>query len=149
MEWTVPAALVRAAAQHEAAAALVQPDGPRLTYRELHDQCVTVARSLLALGVRAGDRIGIWAPNTWHWVLAALGGSFAGGVLVPINTRYTGPEALDVLVRSGVRVLFVAGPFLGTDRLTQLRAAAERAGVEVPGRVVVIPVEEATGTGAD
>ena len=65
----------------------------------------------------------VWSPNTHHWVLAALGALGAGGTLVPVSTRFTGHEALDVISRSGARVLFVAGRFLGTDRLAELRAA--------------------------
>ena len=70
----------------------------------------------------------LWAPNTYHWVLAALGALSAGAVLVPVSTRFTGPEALDVISRSGARALFVAGDFLGVDRLGALRAAAGEAG---------------------
>ena len=68
----------------------------------------------------------VWSPNTHHWVLAALGALGAGGTLVPVSTRFTGHEALDVISRSGARVLFVAGRFLGTDRLAELRAAGPR-----------------------
>jgi acyl-CoA synthetase (AMP-forming)/AMP-acid ligase II len=57
-------------------------------------------------------------------VLGALGTLCAGARLVPVNTRFTGPEALDVIDRSGASVLIVAGPFLGTDRLAALRSAA-------------------------
>src|SRR5690242_16694039 len=57
-------------------------------------------------------------------MLAALGALSAGAALVPVSTRFTGPEALDVIVRSGARALFVAGGFLGVDRLGALRDAA-------------------------
>ncbi len=55
--------------------------------------------------------------------LAALGALYAGAALVPVNTRFTGPEAVDVIGRSQARGLIVAGPFLGTDRLAALLAA--------------------------
>ena len=87
-----------------------------------------VARAFMAGGVQAGDRVAIWSPNTHHWVAGALGALRAGAVLVPVSTRFTGPEALDVITRSGARALLVAGPFLGTDRLAALRAAAADAG---------------------
>ena len=87
-----------------------------------------VAAALIAEGVVPADRVAIWAPNTHHWVLAALGALSAGATLVPVSTRFTGPEALDVIGRSGARVLFVAGDFLGVDRLAALRAAAREAG---------------------
>ena len=83
-----------------------------------------VAAALIAAGVAPADRVAIWAPNDCYWVLAALGALSAGATLVPVSTRFTGPEALDVISRSGARALFVAGDFLGTDRLGALRAAA-------------------------
>ena len=124
MEHTIPAALARAAGKHGDAPALAEPGGPRLSWRELHEQATEVSRALLAAGLNPGDRVAVWSPNTHHWVLAALGALGAGGTLVPVSTRFTGHEALDVISRSGARVLFVAGCFLGTDRLAELRAAA-------------------------
>ena len=99
------------------------PDGLRLSYRELDERVTAVAAALIAEGVAPADRVAIWAPNTYHWVLAALGVLSAGATLVPVSTRFTGPEALDVISRSGARALFVAGDFLGVDRLAALRAA--------------------------
>jgi HIP---CoA ligase len=107
---------------------LAGPDGTRLSYRELGERVTVVAAALIAEGVAPGDRVAIWAPNTRHWVLAALGALSAGGVLVPVSTRFTGPEALDVISRSGASALFVADDFLGVDRLGALRAAAREAG---------------------
>ncbi len=127
MELTVPAAVARAAREFGDAPALAEPGGPRLTYRQLREQVTTVARALIAQGVAPGDRVAIWSPNTHHWVLGALGALGAGAVLVPVSTRFTGHEALDVVSRSGARALIVAGPFLGTDRLAALRAAAAEA----------------------
>ena len=154
MELPIPAALERAARDFGDAAALAEPGGPRLSYRELHERAVTVARALIAEGVQAGDRVAIWSPNTHHWVLAALGALHAGATLVPVNTRFTGPEALDVISRSRARALFVTGPFLGTDRLAALRAAANGNDSEREARTqpplaalnttVVIPVEPGT-----
>ena len=151
MEQTIPAALIHAAREYGDAAALAEPGGPRLSYRELHEQAVLVARALMAEGVQPGDRVALWSPNTHHWVLAALGTLYAGGTLVPVSTRFTGHEALDVISRSGARGLIVAGPFLGTDRLAALRAAAaeETGRSHAPGAalgrlrlVVSVPVED-------
>jgi len=124
MELTIPAAVDRAARDFGDAPALAEPGGPRLPWRELHQQASVVARAFMARGVQAGDRVAIWSPNTHHWVAGALGALQAGAVLVPVSTRFTGPEALDVITRSGARALLVAGPFLGTDRLAALIAAA-------------------------
>ena len=151
MELTIPAALERAASLFGERTAIAEPGGARLTYRELHEQASTIAAALVQAGIEAGDRISIWSPNTHHWVVAALGAQTAGATLVPVNTRFTGAEALDVLSRGGACVLFVAGPFLGADRLAALRAAD---GAE-PGRlgrlrlIVTVPVESAdAGEGA-
>ena len=120
---TIPAAVERAAREFGDSPALAEPGGPRLSYHELHQRVTTVARALIAEGVAPGDRVAIWSPNTHHWVLGALGALHAGATLVPVSTRFTGHEALDVISRSGARALIVAGPFLGTDRLAALRAA--------------------------
>jgi acyl-CoA synthetase (AMP-forming)/AMP-acid ligase II len=117
-------------------------DGPvRMSYAELAEQVRTMARGLMAAGVQAGDRVAIWLPNTAHWLVAALGAHSAGASLVPMNTRYTGYEALDVLQRTGARVIFLPDRFLGVDYLAALREAdANRsepavAGASDPGPV--------------
>jgi len=96
----------------------------RLSYAELAAQARTMARALMATGVQPGDRVAVWLPNTAHWLIAALGAHNAGASLVPMNTRYTGYEALDVLQRTGARVLFLSDRFLGADYLAALREAA-------------------------
>ena len=151
---TIPAAVARAAREFGDAPALAEPGGPRFSYRELHQRVTTVARALIAEGVAPGDRVAIWSPNTHHWVLGALGALHAGATLVPVSTRFTGHEALDVISRSGARALIVAGPFLGTDRLAALRAAddAQRTtagpGLDRLSLIVQIPIEAAGPAGA-
>jgi HIP---CoA ligase len=126
VELTVPAAVARAARDFGDAEALAVPGGPRFSYRELGERVTAVAGALIDAGVGPGDRVAIWAPNGPEWLLTALGTLAAGAALVPVSTRFTGPEALDVIGRSGARALFVAGGFLGVDRLgTLLRAARE------------------------
>ena len=124
MELTIPGAVAGAAIRFGDGTALAEPGGPRLGYSELGERVTTVAAALIDAGLAAGDRVAVWGPNDHHWVLAALGTLAAGGVLVPVSTRFTGPEALDVIGRSGARALFVAGDFLGVDRFGTLRAAA-------------------------
>jgi HIP---CoA ligase len=150
MELTIPAAADRAARDFGDAPALAEPGGPRLSWRELGQLSVAVARAFMAGGVQPGDRVAIWSPNTHHWVAGALGALRAGAVLVPVSTRFTGPEALDVITRSGARALLVAGPFLGTDRLAALHAAAREAGTSGrgPELAVSLPVQGAASGGA-
>ncbi len=136
---TVSAALDRAAALHGAAEALV--DGEvRLTYTELRSAVDVAARSLTGMGVRPGDRVALCAPNSHHWVVAALGVLCAGAALVPISTRFTAAETLDVLARSRARAFLAEGSFLGRDRLAELE------GSPLPEVVLRLPVEWA---GAD
>ena len=115
---TIPAVLSAAAARYGDAPFL--EDGRVLGFRELDAEALRAARALLAAGLEKGDRAAIWAPNIWEWVVAALGIHLAGGVLVPINTRFRGAEAGYVLRRSRARLLFTVGTFLGTDYLAAL-----------------------------
>ncbi|MEV8625772.1 FadD3 family acyl-CoA ligase [Streptomyces sp. NPDC051079] len=135
MEWSSIPELVRRSAEWYAEREAVVDGRTRITYAELGERVERAAAACLATGIRAGDRVGIWAPNTLDWIVSALGAVTAGAVLVPLNTRFKGAEAADVLARSRARLLFVTGTFLGTSYVASLR----RAGVELPDleRVVV------------
>ncbi|HET9142621.1 FadD3 family acyl-CoA ligase [Actinophytocola sp.] len=140
---TIPGALVRAAGRFGDREAVADPHGEvRRSYAELLDRARTVARALVAAGIQAGDRVALCSPNTHHWIEAALGVLYAGAVLVPVNTRFTGPELLDVVRRSDARALFVAGPFLGVDRLEQLWHAGPAPRLEVIVRIPIGPDDE-------
>ncbi len=95
----------------------------RLTFPELADRIEQASRAFMAAGLEPGDRVGVWAPNSAEWVIAALGALGAGGVLVPLNTRFKGAEAAFVLGRSGARFLCTVNGFLGTDYVALLRDA--------------------------
>jgi acyl-CoA synthetase (AMP-forming)/AMP-acid ligase II len=110
---TVPG-LVRAAAERFADASAVEDGDLRLGFRDLERQALRAARAVCAAGLRPGDRAAVWAPNLLEWILAALGVQSAGGVLVTLNTRFKGAEAGYVLRKSGARLLFTMGEFLGT-----------------------------------
>ncbi|HEX8868079.1 MAG TPA: FadD3 family acyl-CoA ligase [Lentzea sp.] len=132
---TVSAVLDRAAASYIDAEALV--DGEvRLTYPALRAAAHEAARALVGMGVRPGDRVALCAPNSAQWVVAALGALCAGAALVPINTRFTATETLDVLRRSAARALIVEGEFLGRDRLAELQALSS----DLPEVLVRLPV---------
>jgi acyl-CoA synthetase (AMP-forming)/AMP-acid ligase II len=94
------------------AEAVVELDGPRLSYRELWDASARVAGGLRADGVGRGDRVGIRLGNGVEWVVAFFGTLMAGAVAVPVNTRFTDAEAQYVIDDSGSRYVF--GP--GADR---------------------------------
>ena len=102
--------------------ALVDGD-VRWTFPELRDRIRASARALMASGIEPGDRVAVWAPNIWEWVVAGLGVHRAGGVLVPVNTRFKGREADFILQKSGARILFTVTDFLDTDYVALLRDA--------------------------
>ncbi|MCB9727254.1 MAG: fatty acid--CoA ligase family protein [Deltaproteobacteria bacterium] len=139
---SIPGLLRDAAARHGERAAIEDADRT-LSFRELAERARAVTRGLMACGVERGDRVAIWAPNLWEWVVAALGVHGAGGVLVPINTRYRGREAADILARSGARLLFTVQGFLGNDYVSLLADC----GVELPalGETVVLRGEVPPG----
>jgi acyl-CoA synthetase (AMP-forming)/AMP-acid ligase II len=124
---TIPALVEHAAATYGDAEAVVD-GGRRVSFRELAGLVRAGAGECVRRGLEPGDRVGIWAPNTLDWVVAALGALAAGGVLVPLNTRYKGEEAGWILDRSGARLVFVSPPFLGNDYPAMLGA---RPGVAV------------------
>jgi acyl-CoA synthetase (AMP-forming)/AMP-acid ligase II len=123
---TIPA-VIRRAAEFGDAEAVVDGDR-RVSYAELTGGVRQAAAALVAHGVGPGDRVALWAPNSVEWMLAALGAQYLGAVLVPVNTRYRGHEAADVVARTHARVLVVGQGFLGTDHLGLLRAAAAGTG---------------------
>ncbi|GHE00407.1 FadD3 family acyl-CoA ligase [Streptomyces alanosinicus] len=123
-EWNTIPELVRWSAERYADAEAVVEGRTRLTYAGLGARVERAAAACLASGVQTGDRVAVWAPNSLDWIVAALGAVSAGAVLVPLNTRFKGAEAADVLRRSGARLLFVTGTFLGTSYVASLRRAA-------------------------
>jgi len=91
-------------------------DGPlRLTFVQLVDRIRCAAGAFAGLGVDKGDRIAIWAPNSAEWIIAAFGLLTAGGVLVPVNTRFKADEAGDIIARSGACAVLVQQGFLEQD----------------------------------
>src|SRR5207248_10261077 len=102
----------------------------------LHGALRAAARAFIALGVQPGDRVAIWAPNTWEWVVALGGLHSAGAVLVPLNTRFKGQEGAYILRKSGAKVLLTVSDFLGTDYVAMLEP--ERANIPDLEHVVVI-----------
>jgi len=123
LEFGTIANLVRQNATRFADLEAVVDNEKRLTYPQLNDAVREAARSYIACGIQKGDRVSIWAPNIWEWVIAALGAVTVGGVLVPLNTRFKGEEAAYILSRSRARMLLCVNGFLGNDYVTWLRAA--------------------------
>ena len=87
----------------------------RLTFTQLVDRVRRAAGAFAELGVDKGDRVAIWAPNSAEWMIAAFGLLTAGGIVVPVNTRFKADEAADVITRSGAKAVLVQQGFLGLD----------------------------------
>ncbi|MEZ5310591.1 MAG: FadD3 family acyl-CoA ligase [Microthrixaceae bacterium] len=122
---TIPGLLRQAATDSPDSEALVDHSCDpvaRLTFDELRCRVDEVAAAIIGLGIEPGDRVAIWAPNCWEWVVALIGLQSAGATLVPLNTRYKGHEAADILRRSGAKVLFTIEGFLGNDYVSMLKA---------------------------
>jgi acyl-CoA synthetase (AMP-forming)/AMP-acid ligase II len=111
---TIPAAAQSAAERWPDAPALIE--GERSwSFAELWADARAAASACLASGIGRGDRVAIWAPNSRAWILAALGAQAAGAAIVPLNTRFKGKEAGDLLRRARVSTLFTVTGFLGAD----------------------------------
>jgi HIP---CoA ligase len=121
-------------------------DDARLSHAELFDAARTFGGGLVDSGVRPGDRVAIWTSNSAQWVIAALGLFQVGATLVPINTRFKGLEASDILRRSRARVLVTTTDFLGADYVEMLA----RTGVELPHLETIVvaagPAREGTAS---
>lgn len=121
---TIPKLLRASAERFGNAVAIADTDrGVSLTFAELLKAADTAAKAFVASGIEADDKAAIWAPNIAEWVVAALGLQTAGGVLVPLNTRFKGREAGYVLERSEAKMLFCTRDFLDTDYVALLADA--------------------------
>ncbi len=125
VEDTIGSALARRAAQTPDAVALVDvPAQRRWTWFELHRVVDLVARNLIASGVQIGDRVALWAPNCWQWVVVHLAVARTGAVLVPVNYAYQAEELRFILDRSESTLLIAAQSFRSTDFVAVVESVA-------------------------
>jgi acyl-CoA synthetase (AMP-forming)/AMP-acid ligase II len=106
------------------------------SFAETAERMMDVARGLVAIGVKPGDRVALCAPNSAVWIHAALGVHAAGAILVPLSTRFKPVELAHILATSGTSIVITVGEFLGTDYAGRLRESIQRAGV--PAQLVAI-----------
>lgn len=136
---TLPALLRDAAERFGDHPAYVE-GGRTVSYAEL---LRLVESTSAAYGIDRGHRVVLWGPNSIDWAVAALAVSYAGGVLVPVNSRYVGAEVADVVARTGAQVVVVDHGFLGRDQVGELRAAG------VDDEVVTTLADLMTAPGAE
>ncbi|MCI0680497.1 MAG: AMP-binding protein [Gemmataceae bacterium] len=95
-------------------ALVVRNQDYRATYRQLWDAVTQTARALLAMGVQKNERVGIWSPNRYEWVVIQYATARIGAILVNINPAYKAHELEYVLNQAGIRVLLMARGFRQT-----------------------------------
>ncbi len=100
-------------ADHEALVSCQQ--NVRLTYRQLQAKVNAFACSLLKMGLKKGDRIGIWSPNCVEWTITQFAASKAGIILVNLNTAYKSNELEYVLNKVSCAALVIAPAFKTTN----------------------------------
>lgn len=83
----------------------------RATYTEFYEQVTAVAKGLIALGVKSGDRVGIWSPNCYEWILLQYATAKIGAIMVNINPAYRTSELIYVINQSGLSYIFSAIQF--------------------------------------
>src|SRR6266536_3367459 len=118
---TIGENLRRTVERHGDREALVsRHQGYRATYRELWEQSGLAARALMARGVGKGDRVGIWAPNRYEWVIVQYATARIGAILVNINPAYKTAELSYALQQSGASLLLLARAFRTADYVGML-----------------------------
>ncbi len=118
---TIGENLRRTAERYGDSEALVVPhQAYRATYRQLWEQVSLAARGLIARGVRRGDRVGIWSPNRFEWVVVQYATARIGAILVNINPAYRTSELEYALGQSGTSFLILARAFRQADYVGML-----------------------------
>lgn len=83
----------------------------RATYEEFYEQTSQVAKAILHLGAKPGDRVGVWSPNRYEWVLLQYATARIGVILVNINPAYRTSELIFVLNQSQIKYIFASLSF--------------------------------------
>jgi fatty-acyl-CoA synthase len=108
----------------------------RATYHQLWQQVGDVAKSLLSIGIQKGDRVGIWAPNRFEWVLIQYATARVGAIMVNINPAYKGTGLEYALTQSRIKLLIASKGFRQTDYIEILNRI--RSHCEYPKRTIII-----------
>ena len=101
--------IVKRAARRFGSKTALVADGRTLTYLALDDLCERVAGGLYDIGVQPGDRVSLYSPNRWEWVVAYHAALRVGAVVNPINVMLTVEEVAFVLNDCGAAAIFTSG----------------------------------------
>ncbi|ESW70223.1 AMP-binding protein [Mesorhizobium sp. LSHC422A00] len=107
----------------------------RFTWSELSDTVDTLAAGFLALGLEKGDRVGIWSPNRWEWLVTQFATARIGLILVNINPAYRLTELEYALNKVGCKALVTAASFKTSDYLGMLETLAPELARATPGKL--------------
>ncbi|HET9626298.1 MAG TPA: AMP-binding protein [Kofleriaceae bacterium] len=107
-------------------ALIVREQGFRASYRALWHAVTEVARGLLAMDIQRGDRVGVWSPNRFEWVVLQYATARIGAILVNINPAYKSSELAYVLQQSGISVLALSRGFRHNDYVAMLAEVRDR-----------------------
>ena len=126
----------RIASKYPEGEALVYvPTGERYTYSEFFDVCSRAAKSFMALGVRKGDRVAVWATNHPEWVIAQFSTALIGAVLVTVNPAYRTHELEYGLKNSEAQTLMLIPKFKSSDYVGMINAVVPEAKDAEPGKI--------------
>lgn len=125
-------------------ALIVRHQGLRLTYRQLQAQVNQCARGLLHLGIKKGERVGIWAPNRAEWCITQFATSKIGAILVNLNPAYRSHELEYALKQSGCRALVTAAQFKTSNYTEMLYELAPELRNCEPGQLQAAKLPELT-----
>jgi fatty-acyl-CoA synthase len=104
-----------------------------LTYHELNHQVNRLAKGLVKLGIKKGDHVSIWLPNSFEWVICNFAIIKAGAVMIPVNTRYKSREVEYILKQSDSTTLFMVDRFLNVDYLLMIKELCAEINTSVHG----------------
>lgn len=117
-------------------ALVVVGQGYRATYKELWDQVGDVAKSLMAFGIKRGDRVGIWAANRYEWVLVQFATARMGAIMVNINPAFKAHNLKYVLEQCKMDFLIASHYFRKTDYVDILNKV--RPECQYPKRTIIM-----------
>jgi len=123
-------------------ALVVRHQNVRVSYRQFRDQVDRLACGLLRLGLKPGDRVGIWSPNNFQWVLTQFATAKAGLIMVNINPAYRRSELEYVLTKVGCRALILAPAFKSSDYLGMIQDLAPELAQSPPGQATCARLPE-------
>ncbi|UZW57392.1 AMP-binding protein [Sphingobium sp. JS3065] len=124
LDHTIPQIVAHAAARYGEKPFCIAEDGTVTSFAGFAARVASFGAELLDMGVRKGDRVAMLAPNSVEWIVAATAVMSIGAIMVPINTRFKGPEIRYVLEKARTCLVCTVGRFLGVDYPAMIIAAA-------------------------